>query len=243
MSDLEDVTRLPSDFDGHVRLFPLPELVVFPHAMQPLHIFEPRYCDLLQESLATDKLIAMATLTTGVCDLLLPKPTIAATVCIGKIMSHVETEDGRHNILLIGAKRARVVCELESNRTFRMAEVEVQGDLHPAVDPQERKLLRASLLAAFAAVIPSSATMQQNLQELMASQMGLGPITDILSFTLGLTSEAKLRLLAEVDVDRRARMLIQFLQQISAGGLTATLTATPAVKSPASDFPPPFSRN
>src|SRR5688500_2748976 len=123
MSDLEQVTRLPQDFDGCVRLFPLPELVVFPHAMQPLHIFEPRYCDMLLESLATDKLIAMATLTSGVGDLLSPRPAIAATVCIGKVVSHAETEDGRHNILLIGAKRARVIREIDTNRSFRMAEV------------------------------------------------------------------------------------------------------------------------
>ena len=40
MDDLDAVTRLPDDFDGQVRLFPLPDLVLFPHAMQPLHIFE-----------------------------------------------------------------------------------------------------------------------------------------------------------------------------------------------------------
>ena len=49
MGDLEDLVRLPDDFDGHVRLFPLPSMVLFPHAMQPLHIFEPRYCEMLNE--------------------------------------------------------------------------------------------------------------------------------------------------------------------------------------------------
>ena len=69
MHNLEDVTRLPDDFDGLVRLFPLPELVAFPHAMQPLHIFEPRYCEMLAESLAGDRLIAMSTLTGGIAAL------------------------------------------------------------------------------------------------------------------------------------------------------------------------------
>ncbi len=242
MSDLEEVTRLPIDFDGRVRLFPLPELVVFPHAMQPLHIFEPRYCDLLQESMATDRLIAMATLTAGVSDLLSPKPSIAATVCIGKIVSHVETENGRHNILLIGAKRARVVREIESQRTFRVAEVQVLTDTHHPGDPKQRKLLRAALLDAFAAVIPASANVQQNLHELMASQMGLGPITDIISFTLGLTSVAKLRLLEEADIDRRAQSLIKMLQQMTLGGAGSDDNPM-EIKLPTSDFPPPFSRN
>jgi ATP-dependent Lon protease len=50
MDNLEEITRLPDDFDGQVRLFPLPELVLFPHALQPVHIFEPRYCELLLDA-------------------------------------------------------------------------------------------------------------------------------------------------------------------------------------------------
>ena len=65
MDEMDAVTRLPDDFDGRVRLFPLPELVLFPHAMQPLHIFEPRYCEMLGEAMAGDHLIAMSTLTGG----------------------------------------------------------------------------------------------------------------------------------------------------------------------------------
>jgi Lon protease-like protein len=240
MSDHDDITRLPTDFDGCVRLFPLPELVVFPHAMQTLHIFEPRYCEMLMESLASDKLIAMATLLSGVGDLLSPKPTIASTVCIGKIVSHAETEDGRHNILLVGAKRAKLIREMDTNRTFRIAEVEVQFDVHSPIDPQQRKLLRAALLDAFAAVIPPSANAQQNLHELMSSQMGLGPITDIISFTLGLSSEAKLSLLAEVDIDRRARMLISILRKFFDSSQTP---GEQPKKPPPGDFPPRFSVN
>ena len=79
MHNLEDVTRLPDDFDGRVRLFPLPELVVFPHAMQPLHIFEPRYCEMLADSLNTDQLIAITTLTGGITDIGNQLPPIAST--------------------------------------------------------------------------------------------------------------------------------------------------------------------
>ena len=87
MHDLSDVTRLPDDFDGRVRLFPLPGLVLFPHAMQPLHIFEPRYCEMLRESLAGDQLIAMATLHDGVPSKVGSDPAIDRIVCIGKVIS------------------------------------------------------------------------------------------------------------------------------------------------------------
>ena len=241
MAELKDITSLPDDFDSRVRLFPLPELVVFPHAMLPLHIFEPRYCDMLMESLATDRLIAMATLTLGVADVLLEKPSIAEMICICKIVSHAETEDGRHNILLVGAKRAKLVREFDSNRTFRIAEVMVQSDIHASEGTQQRKLLRAALLDAFAGVIPANANVQQNLHELMSGQMGLGPITDIISYTLGLSSESKLRLLAEPDIDRRARILIGFLKQMSSDGSGGAAQIT--IKSSPKNFPPPFSLN
>ena len=130
MSDLDDVTRLPDDFDGRVRLFPLPELVLFPHAMQPLHIFEPRYCEMLAESLATDQLIAMTTLTGGPKSIVDGQPPIATTVCIGRIISHVEVESDRHNVLLVGIKRARIISEVDVGRSFRIADVEVKRDIY-----------------------------------------------------------------------------------------------------------------
>ena len=53
------------NFQGVARLFPLPNLVMFPHIVQPLHIFEQRYRDMVREALATDRLIAMVLLKPG----------------------------------------------------------------------------------------------------------------------------------------------------------------------------------
>lgn len=212
MDNLDDVTRLPDDFDGRVRLFPLPELVVFPHAMQPLHIFEPRYCELLSESLAADHLIAMSTLTGGAALSQQTAPPVASTVCLGKIISHVEVEGDRHNILLVGIQRARIIREVDAGRPFRIAEVEVEEDIYPPSGAESRLGLKKALLEAFAEIIPVSENVQRNLHELMAGQMGLGPITDIISYTLPFDCEAKLRLLAQPDVDERAQQLIVLLQ-------------------------------
>ena len=205
MDDLESVTRLPDDFDGRVRLFPLPGLVLFPHAMQPLHVFEPRYCEMLAEALQSDELIAITTLTGGITDTVQEQPPIASTVCIGKIVSHAELEDDRHNILLVGAKRAKIIRELDAGRPFRIAEVEAYADIYPPTGADKRRELKNDLLEAFGAIIPSSASVQKNLYELMAGQMGLGPITDIISYTLPFEPEEKLLLLAEPDVDARGK--------------------------------------
>ncbi len=116
--------------------------------MQPLHIFEPRYCEMLLDAMANDQLITMATLVGGVADLMTKRPQIAPYVCIGRVVSHAQAEDGTHNILLVGARRGMIVREMESMRPFRMAQVEVQDDIVPVVKPTEREKLRRLLLEA-----------------------------------------------------------------------------------------------
>lgn len=243
MHNLEDVTRLPDDFDGRVRLFPLPELVVFPNAMQPLHIFEPRYCEMLSDSLGGDRLIAMATLTGGMPSWTSQHPPIASTVCLGKIISHAELEDDRHNILLVGTRRAKVLHEIDAGRPFRMAEIQISDDVYPPSGTEGRLGLKKRLLRAFGEVIPVSKTVQQNLHELMAGQMSLGPITDIIAYTLPFGVEQKLKLLADPDVDARASELIRLLRSGSIQFDDADLGESASEYDGDSRFPPPFSLN
>lgn len=244
MANLDDLTQLPDDFDGTVRLFPLPSLVLFPHAMQPLHIFEPRYCEMLTEALATDELITMATLT-GTPAAPKGDPPINQTVCLGRILSHTESDDDRHNIILVGIKRAEIVSEIDAGRCFRIARVNVLDDVYAPEGGAERSQLRSDLLTAFGNVIPPTPNVQQSLDELRSASTGLGPITDIISYRLPLPVDLKLQLLGESNVDRRARRLIQFL---NSGELVLPAADTePAKKSAAAQhqirFPPPFSVN
>jgi ATP-dependent Lon protease len=248
MSSFDDVTKIPDDFSGRLRLFPLPDLVVFPHAMQPLHIFEPRYCEMLDDAMATDKLIGMATLIGGSSGGPKSPPAIHPMVCIGKVVSHAETESGTYNILLIGARRARVIRELKTDQPFRVAEIELLPEFAPPPDSPTAIRLKSEVLDAFASAIPASAAVQQNLHELMASQMGLGPITDIIAFTLPLGTSAKLKLLEQNDVAQRAIFLAELLRRFSKptsgpsqhpGGAANSPPTTPSRP----EFPPPFSLN
>jgi ATP-dependent Lon protease len=245
MSDIDNVTELPDDFDGRVRLFPLPELVLFPHAMQPLHIFEPRYCEMLADAMAGDHLIAMTTLTGGPSSFIDGQAPVASTVCVGKIISHAETDNQRHNILLVGAKRAKIIRELDTGRPFRMAEVNVMSDIYPPAGAEFRVALKQQLLTTFGSVIPQTTNVQQNLYELMAGQMGLGPITDIIAYALPFSVEEKLQLLGEPDVDRRAQMLVKLLQSgtIQIHSVSDEEQTLKNVSEPNDTFPPPFSLN
>ncbi|QEG38994.1 LON peptidase substrate-binding domain-containing protein [Roseimaritima ulvae] len=236
MSDWEHRLRLPEDFDGRVRLFPLPELVVFPHAMQPLQIFEPRYCELLEESMASDQLITMATVAPGEPSSGYEPPPLEPIVCITKVLSRVATDDNRHNVLLLGAQRARILRELETQRSFRMAEVEVLPDVYPPSGAQARQALQNRLLEAFQGLIPAAGEVHKNLHQLMASQMMLGPITDIIAYTLQFDSRQKIPLLGETNVDRRAEVLADILETL----VLQKLQSDPAAED---GFPPPFSDN
>jgi uncharacterized protein len=227
---------IPDDFGGVVRLFPLPNVVMFPHVILPLHIFEPRYCDLLEDSLATDRLIAMALLVPGWEHTLDPCPKIAPISCLGRIISHTRLPEGRHNIMLAGLRRAAVKEELSLTRPFRRAKVELLDDYYPAEGAGKRARLQRRLLDAFRRFVPKTSLAQEQFEQLLSQQISLGMLTDIVSFTISLPLPLKQQLLNEWHVDRRAAVLLEALQRMMnpGSGLAGGGSRT---------FPPEFSVN
>ena len=109
MSSADDPSTESVEFSGRVRLFPLPNLVLFPHVMQPLHVFEPRYRCLLEDSLASDRLIAMALLAPGWENDYEGRPPLYPMACLGRVTSFHRLDDGTYNLLLLGLHRVRLV--------------------------------------------------------------------------------------------------------------------------------------
>src|SRR5215210_7720227 len=96
----QEPAELPDDFAGIVRMFPLPNLVLFPHVVQALHIFEPRYRAMLEDALAGDHLICMSLLQPDWESKYDGRPSVYPVMCIGRVVAHARLEDGRYNILL-----------------------------------------------------------------------------------------------------------------------------------------------
>src|SRR5262245_55213880 len=94
----------PDDFSGQVRLFPLPNLVLFPHVIQPLHIFEPRYVDMLHAALEDDRLIAMNLLEPGWEGDYEGRPPIAPVACLARILTWQALPERRYNVLVFGLR-------------------------------------------------------------------------------------------------------------------------------------------
>jgi Lon protease-like protein len=231
-----DATELEFDaatFSGVARLFPLPNLVLYPHVMQPLHVFEDRYREMVEDALAGDKLIAMAVLEPGWEDDYDSRPPVAQYACLGKIVAHHRLEDGRYNLLLLGVQRVRIVHELDPLRSFRQASVELIEDSYDFKTPAERKRLQEKLISAFRKHLPCACQLPEQLEEMLSSHLPLGLLTDLAAYALPLELAVKQQLLAECRVSARAEILLAEVENL--------LVAATAASS--RTFPPSFSDN
>src|SRR5262245_22614460 len=129
------------DFQGTARLFPLPNLVLFPHVAQPLHIFEPRYRQMMADALAEDRLLALALLRPGWEEDYHKRPLLYSLVCLGRIWQGEMLPDGRYNLVLHGLCRARVVEELETGKLYRTARVELPDEVEVECATAAERLL------------------------------------------------------------------------------------------------------
>jgi len=117
-------------------LFPLPNVVLFPNVFLPLHIFEPRYREMVADALADDRLIGMVLLKPGWQHDYEGRPPVYPIGCSG-VMTHVEQlSDGRYNIVLRGVERFRIVSE-EHRGSYRRALVDAAAEEPPKSDDQE----------------------------------------------------------------------------------------------------------
>jgi Lon protease-like protein len=225
----------PSEaFPSLCRLFPLPRVVLFPHAVIPLHIFEPRYRQMTEDALAEpDPLIVMVQLTEPAGKPGLGDPPIERVACVGRIVEHRRLDDGRFHIMLVGLKRVRLVREVAGDRLYRLAEVEALEDDAPSPDDDR---LRLELLASFRDVAARLKPGVPELQNLLESTLSLSLLTDLLAHAMGLPWKTGQALLAETSPVRRAEALVDLLRQ----SLAAEDQPLPR---PARPFPPPFSAN
>ena len=114
----------PADLPDTISVFPLPGALLLPRARLPLHIFEPRYLQMLEDTLKTPhRLIGMIQPN--------PRPNSATQLhaigCAGRVTQFSETEDGRYMITLAGQSRFRITRELDGFCPYRRCEVSWDG--------------------------------------------------------------------------------------------------------------------
>jgi uncharacterized protein len=164
-------------------LFPLPNTVLFPNVFLPLHIFEPRYRDMVSDALAGDRLIGMVLLRPGWEQEYEKQPPVYPVGCSG-LITHVERlADGRFNIVLRGVERFRILEE-DHERRYRRAIVEplierrLSDDDRDCLRNQRAKLesLLSPALASGETEQRTTAMSDEDLVNALAQYLSLDPL-------------------------------------------------------------------
>ena len=117
-------------------IFPLSNFIIFPKTTVPLNIFEPRYIDMVNDSMKSDKLIGMIQPKKTGIDLVVPE--LHNIGCLGKITSFKETEDKRYLIELKGLIRFEITREIETDKKYRQYEVDFKRFNHDLSNKTEQ---------------------------------------------------------------------------------------------------------
>jgi Lon protease-like protein len=120
----------PPDPDALAALpiFPLPNCVLLPGGLLPLHVFEPRYRELTRDCLAGHQLMAVARLRPGYETSYYGRPPVYERCGVGRIICSEELPDGRFALLLRGLARVEIARELPAERAYRRVEARVLSD-------------------------------------------------------------------------------------------------------------------
>jgi Lon protease-like protein len=188
-----------------VPIFPLAGAILFPRSQLPLHIFEPRYREMVRDAIDGAGRIAMIQPHRIDDDNLAPLFEVG---CIGDVVGVEELDDGRFNIVLLGSDRFRLVSEAEIDAPYRCAEVDIEAfdDTEPPplslveraeVEREARRLGDALGLAVDWAAVGR-----------LDDEMLVNAIAQVAPFDIG----AKQALLEQSDLAGRADLLVQLMQ-------------------------------
>ena len=188
-----------------VPLFPLPGAILFPRSQLPLHIFEPRYREMVRDAMDGAGRIAMIQPHRIDDDNEAP---LFAVGCVGDVVGIEELEDGRFNIVLLGSNRFRLVREADVDALYRCADVDISAfnDEEPPplslgqraeVEREARRLGDAMGLA-----------IDWDAVSRLDDEMLVNAIAQVAPFDVG----AKQALLEQATLDGRADLLVQLMQ-------------------------------
>ena len=205
-----DFELILGGFPRQVPIFPLAEVVLFPGAVLPLHIFEPRYRSMLEDALDGDRLIAMALLKQCDKNEYQARPPFHETVCIGQVIHHESLDDGRSNIALLGISAGRAEA-VDADKPYRMANVELLADATDTGPGSEEKIRRA-----YAHSAPGGGDLKElrkQLEEFLAAERIPSALVNTCAVTAPLFPMDKLELLTERSLARRLDRLLELLER------------------------------
>jgi uncharacterized protein len=207
---LAETARANLETRGRVPIFPLPGTVFFPETALALHIFEPRYRQMTEEALRSDRMIAVALLKPGWEHDYDGSPEVFPLACAGLIEEEVRLPDGRFNIRLRGLARVAILG-FDQAVPYRIARVRVLED-RPGLDGAALEDETKRLLAACAG-LAQEISGERDRPVVLDSEVPFPLIVNTLCQNLGLEPETKQQLLAMDDVVVRGRRVVEILTE------------------------------
>jgi Lon protease-like protein len=188
-------------------LFPLPNVVLFPNVYLPLHIFEPRYREMVADALDGDRLIGMVLLRPGWEQQYSACPPVYSIGCSG-VVTHVEKlEDGRYNLVLRGLERFRILEE-DRSRPYRRARIDPLEESR--VTSEDRDAIRTHRAKLESLLSPAVEKSGADLRT--TSAMSDDDLVNALAQYLALEPLEKQALLELPGLRRRAESLVELLE-------------------------------
>jgi Lon protease-like protein len=187
-----------------VALFPLPDIVFFPETVLPLHLFEPRYRQMITDCLAGDRRLAVGMLRPGWERDYHGRPPVHAVAGAGEIIHAERLADGRYNVLLDGQMRIRIEAELPGERPYRVVRAsplaEVLGEVGRASLAERLATLRGAYARLLDALGQAHADMVGRLTVAGARP---GAVVDRIVSAVVPDAAVRQQILETVDVSER----------------------------------------
>lgn len=193
-----------------LKVFPLPSAVLFPGTALPLHIFEPRYRELVRDALASDRVVALGDFEPGWERDYGGRPPMRPLACAGVLVWNEALPDGRYNVVLHGLARVRLLEELPPTHLYREVRAEVLEEA--AYQGPLEEMLRQAVLEIAGRVDEGSA---QNLVQLAVRNSG-GALADVVAGALFADEEQRRALLEELNPEARLQQVLDGLTEIIA---------------------------
>jgi Lon protease-like protein len=215
-----DAYRNPADLPQRLAVFPLPGALLLPRAELPLNIFEPRYLEMISDTMSGSRLIGMIQPVDDNDPA--ERPALTAVGCAGRITSYAETPDNRILVTLTGVSRFHLVEELDADTPYR----QIVANYHPFAADLVRDLgagdvNRPALLKAFRDYLKAN-NMSADWDQVEATS------TEVLVNTLSLLApypaKEKQALLEAPDLKTRADVLVALTEM----ALARTVRGAPA---------------
>jgi len=178
-------------------IFPLPNCVLLPGGLLPLHVFEPRYRELTRDCLAGHHLMGVARLRPGYESSYYGRPPVYERIGVGRIICSEELPDGRFALLLRGVARVEIARELSTDHNYRMVEaLELLDEVPDPMDARDHHHKLVSLCDRLAEVIEEGGS---QLRELARTFESPGACADAIAAALIMDADMRQELLEACD--------------------------------------------